>query len=79
METNRSNAEKKETMTDLIDCIALLPCQVSALIDRIFFEEVANFVARSQEVFITDLVVVIGREFCLTVMNLRHKQNYVTM
>jgi hypothetical protein len=40
-------------MTDLIDSVLLLSCQVSALVDSIFFEEVANFVPRRKEVIVT--------------------------
>ena len=56
-------------MTDLIDSTVLLPCQVSALVDSIFFEEIANLVTRCKEVIVTNMVVVTRREFGLTTMN----------
>lgn len=69
--------KKKETMTDLIDGVVFLPCQVFALVDSIFFEEVANFVAGRKEVIVTNMVVVTRREFGLTAMNSRRNQDYV--
>jgi hypothetical protein len=56
-------------MTDLIDGVMLIPRQVSALIDSIFFEEIANLVPRLKEVIITDMVVITRREFGLTTMD----------
>ena len=56
-------------MTDLIDSMTLLPCQVSVLVDSIFFEEIANFVTRRKEVIVTNMVVITSREFGLTTMN----------
>ena len=56
-------------MTDLIDSTVLLPCQVSALVDSIFFEEIANLVTRCKEVIVTNMVFVTRREFGLTTMN----------
>lgn len=56
-------------MTDLIDSMMLLPCQVSVLVDSIFFEEIANFVTRRKEVIVTNMVVITSREFGLTTMN----------
>ena len=74
---DRSKTEKKETMTDLIDSMVLLSCQVSALVDSFLFEEVANFVARRKEVMVTNMVVVTSRKFGLTMMNLHRNQDYV--
>lgn len=56
-------------MTDLIDSMMLLPCQVSVLVDSIFFEEIANFVTRRKEVIVTNMVFITSREFGLTTMN----------
>ncbi len=64
-------------MTDLIDSVVLLPCQVSALVDSFFFEEVANFVARRKEVIVTHMIVVTRREFGLTAVNSPRNQDYV--
>ena len=64
-------------MTDLINSVVLLPCQVSALVHSIFFEEVSNFVAGRKEVIVTNMVVVTRREFGLTAMNSRRNQYYV--
>ena len=64
-------------MTDLIDSMVLLSCQVSVLVDSVFFEEVANFVARRKEVMVTNVVVVTSREFGLTMMNLHRNKDYV--
>lgn len=66
--TNSKN-KKKRTVTDLIDSMVLLPCQVSAVVDSIFFEEIANFVTRCKEVIVTNMVVVTRRELGLTTMN----------
>jgi hypothetical protein len=49
-------------MTNLIDRVVLLTCQVSVLVDSVFFEEVADFVRRCKEVFVTNMVVVTRRE-----------------
>ena len=58
-------------MTDLIDSMTLLPCQVSVLVDSIFFEEIANFVTGRKEVIVANMVVITtgSREFGLTTMN----------
>ena len=64
-------------MTDLIDSMVLLSCQVSALVDSIFFEEVANFVARRKEVMVTNMIVVTSGEFGLTTMDLSRNRDYV--
>jgi hypothetical protein len=64
-------------MTDLIDSVVLLPCQVSALIDSTFFEEIADFVARRKEVIVTNMVVITRREFGLTALDSSRNQDYV--
>ena len=64
-------------MTDLIDSMVLLSCQVSALVDSIFFEEVANFVARRKEVMVTNMIVVTSGECGLTTMDLSRNRDYV--
>jgi hypothetical protein len=61
--TSEHRVELVEGMTDLIDGVMLIPRQVSALIDSIFFEEIANLVPRLKEVIITDMVVITRREF----------------
>jgi hypothetical protein len=60
---SEDRVELMKGMTDLIDSMVLLSCQVSALVDSFFFEEVANFVARRKEVIVTNMVVVTRREF----------------
>ena len=52
-------------MTDLINGVVVLARQVSLLVGGIFLEKVANFVARREEVVVTDVVFVSGGEFRL--------------
>lgn len=52
-------------MTNLIDSPVLLAHQVSLPVGGIFLEEVANFVSRSKEIVVTDVVFVSGGEFRL--------------
>lgn len=52
-------------MTNLINGLVLLTHQVSMPVGGIFLEEVANFIARRKEVFVTDVVFVTGGEFRL--------------
>jgi hypothetical protein len=52
-------------VTNLIDSPVLLARKVSLLVNGPFFEEVANFIARSEEVIVTDVIIVIGGEFGL--------------
>ena len=51
-------------MTDLIHSVLFLSCQVSALVDGIFFKEISNFVAGREEVIVA--VAVTRLEFGLT-------------
>jgi len=50
-------------MTNLVYGLVLLACQVSVPVDRVCFEEVANFVTRRKEVVVTDVIIVTGGEF----------------
>ena len=62
---DRNETGKRETVTNLIDSPVLLARKVSLLVNGPFFEEVANFIARSEEVIVTDVIIVIGGEFGL--------------
>jgi hypothetical protein len=64
-------------MTNLIDRVVLLTCQVSVLVDSVFFEEVADFVRRCKEVFVTNMVVVTRRECGLTTVNWPRNRDYL--
>jgi hypothetical protein len=64
-------------MTDLIDSVVLLPCQVSMLVDSIFFEEVTYLVARRKEVIVTNTVVITRCKFGLTAMISQRNKDYV--
>jgi hypothetical protein len=59
---------EKLTMTNLVYGLLLLASQLSLGINRFFFEEVANFVSRREEVVVTDVIVVAGGESSLTQM-----------
>ncbi len=52
-------------MTNLINSLVLLACQVSLSVDRIFLQEVANFVTRRKKVVVTDVITVSGGELGL--------------
>jgi hypothetical protein len=52
-------------VTNLINSLVLLACQVSLSVNRIFFQEVANFVTRRKKVVVTDVVTVPGGELGL--------------
>ena len=52
-------------MTNLIDRALLLARKVSLLVNSPVLEEVADFIARGQEVVVTDVVLFIGSEFGL--------------
>ena len=52
-------------MADLIDGFALVPVEVSVRINGIFFQEIADFVARRQEVIVADVIIITCRELGL--------------
>ena len=52
-------------MTNLIDSPLPLARKISLLVNSVFFEEVADFIARREEVVIPDVALFIGGEFGL--------------
>jgi hypothetical protein len=52
-------------VTNLVDGLVLLARQVSVPVHGIFFEKVADFVARRKEVVVADVVVVPSGKFGL--------------
>jgi hypothetical protein len=48
----------RRTVTDLIHCLRLIPRQLPIAVDGILFKEVADLIARIQEVVVTDVVLV---------------------
>jgi len=52
-------------MTNLVYGPLLLSSQLSLRIDCFCFEEVANFVSRSEKVIVTDMIILAGSEFSL--------------
>ena len=59
------DGKKRRTVTNLINSLVLLACQVSLPVHGILLEEVANFVTGRKEVVVTDVVFVSGGEFRL--------------
>ena len=55
----------RRTVTDLIHCLGLIRRQLPVAVDGVFFEEVADLIARVQEIVVTDVVLVRCREFRL--------------
>lgn len=52
-------------MSNLIDGLGLLFCQIPFLIDRILFQEVPNFVTRCEKVFVPHVIIFTGSELSL--------------
>ena len=52
-------------MAYLVDRQLLLPCQLSILVYCVLFEEVPDLVSRCEEVVISNVIVVVRREFGL--------------
>jgi len=52
-------------VTNLINSPVFLACKVSLLVNSVFLEEVANFVARCKKVVVTNVVFVARGEFGL--------------
>jgi hypothetical protein len=48
----------RRTVTDLIHCLRLIPRQLPIVVGGVFFKEVADLIARIQEVVVTDVVLV---------------------
>lgn len=69
----------KKTMTNLVDGPLLLPREDSVVVYGIFFEEIANFVARCEKVVVTDMVIVARGEFglCLVGGEVRRNRDLV--
>jgi hypothetical protein len=53
-------------VTNFVDSHLFLARQISTVIGGIFFEEVADFVARRKEVVVTNVITIIRGEFGLT-------------
>lgn len=54
-------------MSYLVDSFSLVSCQTALLINSIFLQEKSDFIARVQEVIITDMIIISGSEFSLLI------------
>lgn len=61
---------ERETVTNFVNSPVLLARKVSLLINSVFLEEVANFVARCKKVVVTNVILFARGEFGLWEMSL---------
>lgn len=54
-------------MSYLVDSFSLVSCQTALLINSIFLQKKSDFIARVQEVIITDMIIISGSEFSLLI------------
>jgi hypothetical protein len=52
-------------MTNLVDSPLLFTCKVSLLVNGLLFKEVADFIARREEVVVTSVILFVRGEFGL--------------
>lgn len=50
-------------MPDLIDRLLLLSCKRSILANSILFQKVSDFIARSEEIIVSNVILIVRREF----------------
>ena len=57
--------KETQTVPNLVHSLALVPCQLPVLIDRVFLEKVPNLVSRGQEIVVANVITVSRAELRL--------------